>query len=143
MEFRFTQIESLPKLAWCATFRRGEPSVDLAHGPWVETRDTFFCEGAWNGDFAKGNFDTSFLMGSGGKIVENGVLFATPCHPLERLHYIHGQDSLFVSNSLVFALSQANEELDPQYAHYSARLHSIVKGVKPRRITATRIDDCV
>ncbi|MFQ6029346.1 MAG: hypothetical protein ACE5Q6_17860, partial [Dehalococcoidia bacterium] len=130
MEFRFRQIESLPRLAWCATFRRGATDVDLAHGPWVETRDTFFCEGTWNGDFAQGNFQTGFMMGSGGKLEDGGVLFVSPCHPVERLHYIRSGDSLFVSNSLVFVLSQANEELDPHYPNYSGRLHSIVKGVQ-------------
>ena len=76
MEFRFHQIDSLPRLAWCATFHRGEEVVEVVHGPWVETQDNFFCEGAWNGDFTQGSFQNAFMMGSGGRLAQGMVQLA-------------------------------------------------------------------
>ena len=62
----------LPKLAWCAEVDLAARTVMVNHGPAVETRDTFFIEGAWNGEFAAGEFSqTECVFGSGGVISGN------------------------------------------------------------------------
>ena len=54
MRFAFTRCDTLPRLAWCAHLRRGSGVARVYHGPWVETRDDWFVEGAWTGPFEEG-----------------------------------------------------------------------------------------
>ncbi len=108
MQFSFHPIESLPKLAWCAVLSRSDEFVQVFHGPWVETCGRFFIEGAWDGEFQEGRFGASgLLMGSGGEIIGNQILFSTPCHSLEKLHFYKTEESVFVSPSMVFLLKLA------------------------------------
>ena len=131
MRFSFHKIETLPRLAWCASMKRNSKEIDVFHGPWVETRESFFIEGAWDGSFAGGNFDTAdAFMGTGGKIVGDNVIFATPCHVLERLYAITVKDSLkdslFLSPSLVFLLKIAKCRLDINYIPYQVDLLKMI-----------------
>jgi hypothetical protein len=66
MDFAFKEIATLPKLAWALRVQRGAARVLVEHGSWVEVRERFFCEGAWNGDFAAQSIESSILMGSAG-----------------------------------------------------------------------------
>lgn len=129
MRFHFRRIETLPRLAWCAILRRPGDVVEVLHGPWVEVADDWFCEGAWEGDFDAGEFPQATLMGSGGRLERDGIVFAAPHHTLERLHLLERGEALYVSNSLAFLLSAAGDDLDPNYPFYRRDLRSIIDGL--------------
>jgi len=130
LRFEFKQFDGLPRLAWCARLESGVTTVTVKHGSWVETNQDFFVEGAWDGQFEEGALDqTLLLMGSGGRLVGNQALFATPCHTLERLQLVRRGSSLFVSNSLPFVLAEADLTLHPRYSDYQSDLWSIVRGL--------------
>ena len=131
MRFSFHRIKTLPKLAWCAVLRRSDRIIQVFHGPWVETQDGFFIEGAWDGRFKDGLFDDSYLlMGSGAKIMGDTILFATPCHPLEKLHFYMTEECVYVSPSMVFLLKLANRRLDMNYLGYEFQLQDLIKGLE-------------
>ena len=123
MHIKYEQIDTLPRLAWCAHVTRHDDTVIVRHGPRVETREVFFCEGAWNGEFEHGSFEqaTSF-MGSGGALHEKGIVFVTPTHFLEQLYLVRNKEKILVSNSLAFVIAEANDYCDPSYYYYIADL---------------------
>jgi hypothetical protein len=85
----------------------------------VETRDDCFFEGAWDGPLEAYRFDQAIaLFGSGGRLADDAILFASPSHLYERLHSIRVGEELYISNSLAFLLAQAEKELDINYPHY-------------------------
>ena len=59
MRFHFSEIKTLPKLAWCARVAKGGEVVEVLHGPAVETFQNYFFEGAWPGDSATPSFKTN------------------------------------------------------------------------------------
>ena len=129
MKFEFKENLSLPKLAWCAEFTQSESVVRVYHGRSVETAPNLFFEGAWAGKFSDGAFeDTIACVGSGGKITNAGVLFATPSHMLERLHSVRVGNRLIVSNSLAFTLSLIDDALDTKYKFYHFDLMTNMRG---------------
>jgi len=130
MEFLFDEVESLPKLAWVVLMRENVDTVTVQHGPWVEASEDFFVEGAWSGDFAAQSIESTTLMGSGGKITEDGLLLATPNHTLDRIYVYKERDSLVASNSLPFLLSRAEDDLDMSFLFYDALLASIIDGLE-------------
>jgi hypothetical protein len=131
MQFNFQLRDTLPKLAWCVYIKKGKKSIDVYHGAWVEVvENQFFFEGAWNGDFTEGDFiNATVCMGSGAKIKGDHVIIATPTHTLERIHLLKTDQELFVSNSLVFLLSQADDNLDARYIFYLFDFISIRYGL--------------
>ena len=69
MKFQYQKIDDLPKLAWMASIPAGSDVATVLHGPYVETRDQFFIEGAWNGRYEEEDFDkTDCVSGSGGRL---------------------------------------------------------------------------
>jgi hypothetical protein len=139
MDFAFKEIAALPKLAWVVRVQRGAVRVLVEHGSWVEVRERFFCEGAWDGDFAAQNIESSILMGSGGKIIKEGLLLACPSHTLDRIYLYRQPDSLLASNSLPFILSKAGDDLDMRFLFYGAMLESIIDGIdRYERVLPTR-----
>lgn len=131
MHFSFHLVESLPKLAWCAVLHRSDELVQVFHGPWVETNDRFFVEGAWDGQFKEGRFGiSSLLMGSGAGLIGDKILFATPCHTLEMLYFYRTEDFVYVSNSMVFLLKRAKRRLDMHYIGYEFDLDKQIQGLK-------------
>ena len=50
MRLSFQSSDTLPRLAWCARVIKDHDTVEVLHGPWVETVNGFSCKGAWNGD---------------------------------------------------------------------------------------------
>ena len=86
MKLEFELIASLPRLAWCARVRQGEDVVLVRHGPWVETSEDCFFEGAWDGPFESRGFDEAVMLaGSGGRLIQGAIIFAAPTHMLERI----------------------------------------------------------
>jgi len=119
MKFEFEQLSSLPRLAWCACLRAKEEVARILHGPWVETREDCFFEGAWDGPFEAYRFDeATMLAGSGSRVVDGAILFASPGHMAERLYAVSVGDTLYVSNSFTFLLTQAGQKLDIHYPNY-------------------------
>jgi len=97
----------------------------VATGSGVETGEDFFLEGVFDGeDFTR----SGLLMGSGGKLEDGGVVFASPCHALEPLHLVRRGDHLLVSNSLPYVLEAADLHLDDRYPHYRRDLWSRMRG---------------
>jgi len=130
MRFVFHSEDSLPKLAWFAEIKRNDEQIHVYHGPNVETTDTFFVEGAWNGSFTEGNFaNSSLLMGSGGRITGTKAVFSTPSHAFEWLNMARVGERLCISNSLVFLLQRCDLDLDLKYMYYILDLRSIRSGL--------------
>ena len=79
MQIQYTEIKDLPSLAWFAEIKDGK--VEVIHGSHVENSDTWFVEGAWSGDFSKGNFiQSDWFCGTGGLLREDRIIFSTPTH---------------------------------------------------------------
>src|SRR5256885_7389772 len=88
MHFRYTPVPDWPPLAWLACGRRGDPTVEVFHGPDVETTPDGFSEAVWDGEFARAGFDeTDLVFGSGARRRGGGVTFVSsrptpgPLHP--------------------------------------------------------------
>ncbi|WP_409015307.1 hypothetical protein [Anaerostipes caccae] len=130
MYFEYIVDENLPKLAWCAKLKKGEERVTVKCGKQVEIFRDWFIEGAWNGSFYEGKFEEStFLLGTGGKVDNNKILFSTPSHTLERLHFIRTKGDLYISNSFAFVLEATNTSLNFKYLDYEKAFHSILLGI--------------
>src|SRR5436189_3795 len=68
MHFRYTPVPDWPPLAWLACGHRGDPTVEVFHGPDVETTPDGFSEAVWDGEFARAGFDeTDLVFGSGAR----------------------------------------------------------------------------
>jgi hypothetical protein len=130
MKLVFRRIDALPRLAWCAGLIKGQDTVEVWHGPWVETADDFFCEGAWSGDFLSHEIDTHILMGSGGRIAGDTLSIAAPNHTLERIFLLKQRKTLLVSNSFAFVLACAHDHVHPRALLYSVKLASITDGLQ-------------
>src|SRR6185503_19777862 len=100
VRFVYRRVDSIPPMAWCARLRSGSVDVSVTHGRWVEANDRFFFEGAWNGDF------------------DDGALFVTPTHMLERIQCVRVGDELFVSNSLPFLITATQDWMHSRYKFY-------------------------
>ena len=108
MRLRFEEHQELPRLAWLLELRDGDTTAVLHHGPWVETAERFFCDGAWDGEFARGEIAVSgLLMGTGGQIADGELVLATASHPFDALFAHRRADCLRVSPSLPFLLQRA------------------------------------
>jgi len=133
MRFIYHKNSHLPRLAWCAVLTGRPFEARIYHGSAVETFDSFFVEGAWDGKFLAGDFDkTTFFMGSGGKLDSTGskvLVFSTPTHTLERLYSMYDNGNLYISNSLPFILQMTGQRPDPGYMDYERDFNSILKGL--------------
>lgn len=129
MKLEFHRVETLPKMAWCATIRKHDPTVRILHGSYVEVADGFFCDGAWSGEFGRGEFETNLLMGSAGKVVGGRLLISTPDHTMERICVLKNDNVMLISNSCAFVFAQANDEPDPNHIFYPVELSSILQGI--------------
>jgi hypothetical protein len=142
MRFEFVRCATLPKLAWCARFERGGEVARVYHGPWVETRESWFAEGAWMGAFAHGAIDRArFQVGTGGVLRAGRVVFCTPSDLIERLYSVRVGPELFLSNSLVFVLAMTGDEPDPCFPFYYHELRAHFRdGIRrKRKATHTRL----
>lgn len=126
----FCELDSIPRMAWCARVDRDERNVTVHHGKWVETGDNEFVEGAWNGSFSEWAFPTAdIFLGSGGVRLESEMLFSTASHPFEPLYSLTRDDELFVSNSLSFLSAASGIRPVYDYPHYMADLTSFKRGL--------------
>src|SRR2546425_12232191 len=86
MHFRYTPVPDWPPLAWLAWGHRGDPTVEVFHGPDVETTPDGFSEAVWDGEFARAGFDeTDLVFGSGARRRGGGVTFVSAGSTEDRL----------------------------------------------------------
>ncbi|MBI4747206.1 MAG: hypothetical protein HY774_01875 [Acidobacteria bacterium] len=119
MNITCTCNSKLPRLAWCARLRKNADVIEVLHGPWVETQETGFFEGAWDNEFDAFRFDQALMaVGSGARLTADGIVFVAPSHNLEWIQLLRIEDELLVSNSLPFLLMQAGDGLDGGHPFY-------------------------
>ncbi|HET7306582.1 MAG TPA: hypothetical protein VFK24_02040 [Gammaproteobacteria bacterium] len=129
LKFEFLRNEHLPRLAWCARISRDSDAVQIEHGDWVETRDNFFVEGAWDGAFDGGALDEArVLLGSGGQLLDDAVVFYATTHTMERLQSVRVGDDLFISNSFAYLLTATGDSPDVNYRFYERDFITFLKG---------------
>ena len=139
MRFEYVPCVAIPKLAWCAYLRHGSEVVRVYHGPWVETRDEWFVEGAWTGPFERGEIDSAlFNVGSGGVLRAGRAVFCTQTDMIERLYSLRTGGQLFISNSLAFVLTMAGDEPDPRHPFYRHELEQYILDGISRKYKAIR-----
>lgn len=130
MKLSFVPCNGFPKLAWLAKVDLRENQVEVVHGQYVECRDSFFIEGAWNGDFAGADFaDSNCIFGSGAILNGEAAIFVTPASTNDRLYWQRVGAAVTVSNSLSLLLAGIGDELDPHFLHYHEINESIIKGI--------------
>ncbi|MGA8261434.1 MAG: hypothetical protein WB783_14575 [Arenicellales bacterium] len=99
MKLSFERMPGWPCLAWLASFRRGDETIDVRHGEQVETRESWLCEAVWAGDFEEGDFDrTDPVFGSGCRLRNGGAVLASSGSASDRLHYFEAGAVSWVSN---------------------------------------------
>lgn len=126
---RFLDNSELPRLAWCARLAPDEEAV-VEHGPWVETGDDFFVEGAFNGAFGETSLrDAQIVLGSGGELRDGRLWFTPTTHSMERLYSVALDERVFVSNSLAYLLEATGSSLDRRNWSYESQLMSFLLGL--------------
>ena len=120
MKFDYVCMAGLPPLAWSAAIHRNSNRVVVYHGTGIETHRQFFVEGAWDGEFTEGNFDTALTFsGSGGRLrSDRSICFSSASNNLERLYELNRGHEYLISNSLVMLLTASGKEPDPSYPNY-------------------------
>jgi len=130
MRFVYEQIDSLPKLAWLATVEPLSDVVHVRHGAFVETHGRFFIEGAWDGDFAVGDFGTTNCVFGSGAVLEAGaVVFVSCAATTDYLYWKTAEGRATVSNSLPLLLAALDDRLRPDFEFYHRINRSIVEGI--------------
>ncbi len=120
--------KKLPPLAWLAECNNG--NIKVSHGEKVETKNDFWAEGAWNGAFSQGDFETAdWFCGTGGKCVGDKICFSTPSHINYGLYLVEKEEKVFVSNSLYFLLTECDYKLDVNYLKYETDFLTITQGI--------------
>lgn len=133
------QLNHWPKLSWFANVT--DDTVSVLHGCRVEYSDEWIFEGAWAGEFGKGDFDREapVIIGTGIRLRENTVSFVCSTGALDRLFYVDRTKELLVSNSLACLLSAANLRLDSAFP-YSKTLRGYLKKHRYRPKTLPTLD---
>src|SRR5882762_1517696 len=130
MHLRYTPVPDWPRLAWLARCRRGDPTVEVFHGPDVETTPDWFCEAVWDGEFRRAGFDeTDVVFGSGARRHGASVTFVSSGSTVDRLHSHETAGTAWVANSLVCLLVAVGADVDPTYAAYYEDFKSISDGL--------------
>ena len=127
--FSYCANSSLPRMAWCAKLTQSNRTIVVEHGPWVETLDAFFVEGAWPGVFPEGGFDKAAVFcGSGAVVRGETVHFVPASFPTERLHSLELGSETYVSNSLCYLLKATGSDLSLEYGFYETDLSTVLGG---------------
>lgn len=139
--FQFRKVAALPRLAWCARVSGRTGTVTVEHGPWVEARESFFVEGAWDGPFDAGGLDeAAVILGSGGYIKNGEAVFCTTSHTMERLQSVAVSGDLFISNSFAYLLTATGDSVDMNYRFYERDFMTFLNGrSKATRTIRTRL----
>jgi hypothetical protein len=132
MRFEFVSVPEWPSLAWLSRCQRGSSTIVVAHGSGVETREGWFGEAAWAGDYEEGAFDqTDIVAGTGGRIDRGEAIFVSPGSTVDRLQVLdNGAGGVLISNSLACLLSVAGADLDPSFPQYFRHFRTVVRGIR-------------
>ena len=123
---RYRPQPEWPCQGWVASFGRGDREIEVLHGSRVETRDAWFCEAAWAGDFAAGDFDrTDVVAGTGCRLREDRVVFVPPGTLVDRLHWLEREGRFWVSNSFSALLAVTGGRISRSDPHHSRGMRSI------------------
>lgn len=143
MRLRYIPVPHWPRLAWLATCTSSERSIEVRHGPGVETLPHFFCEAAWSGAFTAGDLDQAeVLTGSGGRLREEALTFVSPPSTIDRLQWLETGGVVRVSNSLACLLQSVEASVAPSYGKYNRDLSSVAHGLGVyKRTLATSVGD--
>jgi hypothetical protein len=129
MQFGFRLVPHWPALAWLAEVSPGNPRATVFHGPKVETRDAWFCEAVWAGDFDAGDFDrTDQIFGSGARIRDEKLIFVSAGATTDRLVSMRLGERWIVSNSLACVLERAEATVDATFPRYRHFFGTILRG---------------
>jgi len=129
MRFVYEMRRNWPPLAWLARCRH-DNTIELFHGPKVETGADWFHEAVWAGEPAEGAFDqTDLVFGSGGRRRDDSVIFVSSGSTLDRLHSLAWDGCMWVSNSLVCLCSAVDARVYLRYPNHKRDLFSIRKGI--------------
>ncbi len=120
----------LPSLAWLARLDWGSREFRVEHGSAVETRQGFFFEGAWAGDFQEGRPDlTEVVFGSGCVVGQERVSLISSLATTDYLYFLFSAGVLSASNSLALLLAGIGDALNPRFTRYDEINNTILKGV--------------
>jgi hypothetical protein len=127
----YEPIAGWPPLAWIALCDRAAGRVRVRHGPGVETRENWFCEAVWAGEFGAGDFDrTDLIVGSGARLRDGRLVFVSSGTTVDRLQSLEMTDCVLVSNSLPCLMEAADASVDPTYPNYYQDFRSITEGLE-------------
>jgi len=133
MQIQYLEIQELPKLAWLAKYDVGRHRLTVSHGSGVETAETFFVEGVWDGDFAKGNFANKGCFFGSGMTFEKqkaSFCFVPSAATTDSIYYKFIPEKLFqVANSLPLLLASVGDNLDDCCSTYDKIDLSITDGI--------------
>ena len=121
-------VDSWPKLAWYATWKKGGDTMQVLCGSGVEVREDRLFEGVWDGDFEEGAFDHSAaFFGSGLVLRGKEVVLVPTVGNYERIYVTADSNSAAqcASNSLLCWLTQRGEKLDSNRPDYYTDLCQI------------------
>lgn len=131
MQFKYVPVNDWPTLAWLVQLRSGLDTIEVFHGPGVEVKSEWFCEGIWAGPFSHGNFDrTDLVFGSGGRLRDGHITLVAPGSGEDRLQYLVTDAVYYVSNSLACLMACSRAQFDPTYAEYWCDINSIMDGLE-------------
>ena len=118
-KFEIVRLPELPPLAWCARVKSGQCTALLYCGTMVEVYSDKFAAGAWSAPYEDVPADMAVtLMGSAGRISDDGFVFAAPSHTLEWLQFVRLDNEIVISNSLPMLLAEIEDGPDLTYPNY-------------------------
>lgn len=130
MRIEYQLVPTWPPLAWACRCITGEGCVTVFHGPNVETREEWFCEAVWDGDFSEGAFDaTDVVSGSGGRLRDGRLVFVSSASTVDRLQWIDIDGTVWVSNSLACLMALTDASVKTGYGRYFEDFGKIVDGL--------------
>jgi hypothetical protein len=140
MRLAYKQMEHWPALAWIARVEAETDVVQIWHGRRVETRNEWFCEAVWAGEFSSADFDlTERIFGSGARLRGGRIIFVSSGSTLDRLISIETPQGIFVSNSLPCLMNRVGASVDPTSGAYRDFFGGICQGIDkyPRELSTS------
>jgi hypothetical protein len=109
---------------------KGCETIEVLHGPMVETAQDWCVEAVWAGEFAAGDFDrTDLVFGTGVRCRGGKVVFVSSGTTDDRLWYCHHAGWWYVSNTLPGILAAAGLSLRDDYPNYSRDVATLARGL--------------
>lgn len=131
VQLRYHTCRDLAKLGWCMVIHKDGKAIDVYAGSDVETKDSWFVSGVWDGDFEEADFaGAEFFCATGAKIEHGRVVVYSPTHERQRICYMEKDECLLFSNSIPLLIATAGEQIDKNCDQYEKILCSILWGTK-------------